>query len=84
MLECCGVTQMTTNLKDPTHQINSAQARADLLRRAQAQGIKPFSSLEDVVGDAEITIDFDVDKFLQQVSEDRQRTRRQTDGDPRH
>ncbi len=48
-------------------------ARADLLRRAVAQGVKPFTSLEDFAGDPELTADFDVDEFLRQVREDRDR-----------
>lgn len=77
---------MTTNRKDADHLIQSAKARADLLRRAEAQGVKPFASLEDVVGDPEIVTDFDVDEFLQQVREDRDRQSgwRSTNGDPGH
>jgi hypothetical protein len=77
---------MTTNLKNIAHRIDSAQARAELLRRAEALGVKPFASLEDVAGDPEIISDFDVDAFLQQVREDRDRqsSRRLTDGDPGH
>jgi hypothetical protein len=51
-----------------------AKARADVLRRAELQGVKPFISLEDFAGEPEITADFDVDKFLRQVREDRDRT----------
>lgn len=49
------------------------RARAELLRRAEAQGIKPFASLEDFAGDPALTADFDVDAFLRQVREDRDR-----------
>ena len=49
------------------------RARADLLRRAEAQGIKPFASLADFAGDPALTADFDVDAFLRQVREDRDR-----------
>ena len=49
----------------------TAEARAELLRRAEAQGIKPFTSLEDFAGDPELTADFDVDEFLQIVRETR-------------
>jgi hypothetical protein len=52
----------------------AANARAELLRLAEAQGVKPFNSLEDFAGDAEMTADFDVDEFLRQVREDRDRT----------
>ena len=54
----------------------ATKARADLLRRAGAQGVKPFSSLEDFAGDPELTADFDVDAFLRQVREDRDRPSR--------
>lgn len=47
--------------------------RADLLRRAEVQGVKPFESLEDFAGDCEQIADFDVDAFLRQVREDRDR-----------
>ena len=77
---------MTTNRKDAEHNSHAAEARADLLRRAEAQGIKPFVSLEDLMGDPEITKDFDVDQFLQQIREDRDRPSgwRSTNGDPGH
>jgi hypothetical protein len=77
---------MTTNRKDIDQQKDSAQARADLLRRAEAQGIKPFASLEDVMGDSEIVTDFDVEAFLRQVRDDRDResNRRSSDGNPGH
>ena len=48
-----------------------AEARADLLRRAESQGVKPITSLEDLAGDPEMTADLDVDEFLRQVREDR-------------
>ena len=51
----------------------SEAARADVLRRAEAQGVKPFTALEDFAGDPELTADFDVDKFLRQVRADRER-----------
>ena len=47
--------------------------RAGVLRRAEAQGVKPFESLEDFAGDPEQIADFDVDAFLRQVREDRDR-----------
>ena len=47
----------------------TAEARADLLRRAEAQGVKPFTALEDFAGDPELTADFDVDEFLRAVRE---------------
>jgi len=64
---------MTTTLKDADREHETAKARADVLRRAEAQGVKPFTSLEDFAGDHEMTADFDVDEFLRQVGEDRDR-----------
>ncbi len=64
---------MTTTLKDADRERETARARADLLFRAEAQGVKPFTSLEDFAGDPEMTADFDVDAFLRQVREDRNR-----------
>ncbi len=58
----------------PERERETAQARADLLRRAQEQGVKPFTSLEDFAGDPELVADFDVDEFLRQVREDRDRS----------
>ena len=51
----------------------AAEARAELLRRAEAQGVKPFTSLEEFMGDPKYTADFDVEVFLRQVREDRDR-----------
>jgi len=48
-----------------------AEARAELLLRAEARGVKPVTSLEDLAGDPEMTAD--VDEFLRQVREDRNR-----------
>ena len=70
---------MKTITKTPiesNHERETAKARADLLLRAEAQGVKPFTSLEDFAGDPKLTADFDVDKFLQQVREDRDRPSR--------
>jgi len=50
-----------------------AEARAEVLRRAQAQGARSIKSLEDLAGDSKITPDFEVDEFLRQVREDRNR-----------
>jgi hypothetical protein len=52
------------------------KARTDLLRRAEEQGVKPFTSLKDFAGDPKLTADFDVDGFLRQVREDRDRPSR--------
>ena len=61
---------------EANHERETAIARADLLRRAEAQGVKPFRSLEDFAGDPKLTADFDVDAFLRQVREDRDRPSR--------
>jgi hypothetical protein len=58
---------------DANREREIAEARAELLRRAEAQGVKPITSLEDLAGDPEMTADFDVDEFLHQVREDRDR-----------
>jgi hypothetical protein len=58
---------------EPDRDHEAAKARADLLHRAEVQGVKPFTSLEDFAGDSELTADFDVDEFLSQVREDRER-----------
>ena len=47
------------------------EARAEVLRRAKSQGVEPVTSLEDFVGDRQMTADFDVDEFLRQVREGR-------------
>jgi hypothetical protein len=49
-------------------------ARAELLRRAEAQSVKPITSLEVLAGDPEVTADFSVEEFLRQVREDRERS----------
>jgi hypothetical protein len=51
-----------------------ALARAELWRRAEAQSVKPITSLEDLAGDPEVTANFDVEEFLRQVREDRARS----------
>jgi hypothetical protein len=67
---------MKANIKtqtDAERERETAQARAELLRRAEAEGVKPFTSLEDFAGEPELTADFDVDEFLRQVRADRDR-----------
>jgi hypothetical protein len=68
---------MTTNITkspiDADRERQIEKARAEVRRRAEAQGVKPFTSLEDFAGDPEMTVDFDVDEFLRQVREDRDR-----------
>lgn len=54
---------------------DKANARSELLRRAETQGVGPFTSLDDFAGDAEITSNVDVDEFLHQVRKDRDRPR---------
>ena len=74
---------MKTNTKtrtDVEREREAAAARADLLRRAEAQGVKPFTSLEDFAGDPLLTADFDVDEFLRQVREDRDRASKRSVG----
>ena len=66
----------TTIIETPIDAVREreiAKARAQLLRYAEAHGIKPVTSLEELAGDPEITPDFDVDEFLRQVREDRDR-----------
>ena len=66
---------MTSNINQSQSDAEDiAAARADVLRRAEMQGVAPFSSFEDFAGAAEMTADFDVDKFLRQVREDRDRS----------
>lgn len=65
------ITELPTNA-DREREI--AEARSELLRRAEAQCVKPLTSLEDLKGDPEIVDDFDVDEFLRQVREDRDRS----------
>lgn len=63
-----------TNIPIETdHEREAERARTELLHRAEAQGIKPFASLDDFAGDPTLTADFDVDAFLHQVREDRDR-----------
>lgn len=63
-----------TNVKtrmDAEREREAEEARTELLRRAEMQGVKPFTSLEDFAGDPELTADFDVDEFLRLVREAR-------------
>src|SRR6266852_7239466 len=65
---------MKTITKTPietNHERETAKVRADLLRRAEAQAVKPFASREDFAGDPKLTAGFDVDKFLRQMRQDR-------------
>ncbi len=66
---------MTSNINQSQSDAEDiVAARADVLHRAEMQGVTPFSSFEDFAGDPEMTADFDVDKFLRQVREDRDRS----------
>jgi hypothetical protein len=51
----------------------AARARAELESLAGAQGVTPFTSLEEFAAPSELTADFDVDEFLRAVREDRDR-----------
>lgn len=51
----------------------TAKAIASVLRRAEIDGVTPFNSLEDYSGSPQMTADFEVDAFLRQVREDRDR-----------
>lgn len=65
---------MTKSLKKNSGaDAETAKALAALMRRAEIEGVKPFSSLEVYSGAPEMTADFDVDAFLRQVREDRDR-----------
>jgi hypothetical protein len=65
------MTKANTDTWTDERERETVATRAELLRRAEAQGVKPFTSLEDFAGDPELTADFDVDEFLRQVREDR-------------
>ena len=67
------VLEMTKSLKNVSETRETDQARSDLLRRAEAQGVKPFNSLADYAGEPELTAEFDVEAFLRQAREDRDR-----------
>lgn len=64
---------MTKSLKNTTRDDETAQALLGLLRRAEMEGVKPFNSLADYAGDPELIADFDVDAFLRDIREDRDR-----------
>ena len=66
------ITITETNI-DAERSREISEARAEVVRRAKAQGVKPFTSLEDFKGDPELITDFDVDEFLHHVREDRDR-----------
>ncbi len=68
---------MSTIIKTPIDSDRdsaAADAQAELMRRAEAQGVKAFTSLKDFAGDPALTVDFDVDEFLRRVREDRDRS----------
>ena len=68
---------MPTTIDSPTEtdlDREITQARVELLHRAQVHGVKPIASVEDLAGDPNITTDFDVEQFLSQVREGRERS----------
>ena len=66
-------TKINESPTDADRQRQTAEARANLIHTAETRGIKVFTTLEDFAGDPEMTADFDVDEFLRQVREDRER-----------
>jgi hypothetical protein len=66
-------TTITDSPIDADRERQTAKARAEVLRRAEAESVKPFTSLEDFAGDPEMTADFDVDDVMRQVRKDRDR-----------
>jgi hypothetical protein len=64
---------MTKSLQNTNSDPETARALAHLLYRAKLEGVKPFESLADYTGEPELTADFDVDEFLRQIREDRDR-----------
>jgi hypothetical protein len=61
------------DISETAREFEASKAREDLLRRADAQGVKPFTSLADFMGDSEVIRYFDLGEFLRQVREDRDR-----------
>jgi len=57
-------TGITDSQIDADREREIEKARAEVLRRAEEQGIKPFTSFEDLTADSEMIADFDVDEFL--------------------
>lgn len=51
----------------------TARARAELERAAEAAGVGPFTSLEEFAAPPELAAGFDLDEFLRAVREDRDR-----------
>jgi hypothetical protein len=66
-------TTLTELSTDAERERETAEARVEVMRRADAHGVKPITSLEVLAGDPKMTADFDVDEFLRQVREDRDR-----------
>ncbi len=64
----------------PERESEIAQARADLLRRAEEQGVKPIIDFADLRGDSEFTAELDVDEFLRITRETRDTPSSQRDG----
>jgi len=53
--------------------VEASRARAELERLAEAQGVTPFTSIEEFAAPSELAAGFDVDEFLRAVREDRDR-----------
>jgi len=51
----------------------TARARAELERTAEAEGVKPFTSLAEFAAAPGLAAGFDPDEFLRAVREDRDR-----------
>ncbi|HEV2765515.1 MAG TPA: hypothetical protein VGV38_21205 [Pyrinomonadaceae bacterium] len=64
---------VTPHPTDDERERGTAHARAEIERLAEAEGVRPFTSLEEFAGSPELTADFAVDEFLRAVREDRAR-----------
>ncbi len=69
-------SNVTPRPEEEERERDAARARARLERVAEAEGVRPFTSLEEFAGPPELTADFDVDEFLRAVREDRDRPSR--------
>jgi len=67
-------TRITDLPIDSEREREIMEARAAVLHRAEEQGVKPFTSLQDFASDSELSADFDADEFLRQVRDDRDRS----------
>jgi hypothetical protein len=65
---------MPTTIDRPTDRDrDTTEARVELLHRAQLRGVKPIATIEDLAGDQNMIANFDVEGFLRQMREDRER-----------